>query len=186
MPLDARPLRVQALQKRPSAGIRAKYRQCGETQHPCGIAPVTAPCPNAPVSPVTPEVAGSSPSLPLRIPSTYWLPPRPTTCRRKSHGHCGRLNRGTQLRPRGRPPTSPRHPPRRAALGSSCRPGTRMAPGQRCGERAFGDTVVAEPSGTELAVVTYPNANASEAMLLAGRPIDAAPRAPRDRARTAG
>ena len=68
LPASARPQRVQAAQKGPSARTSATWRQGGESQHPCGKAPPSPRCANAPVSPVTREVAGSSPVAPAPSP----------------------------------------------------------------------------------------------------------------------
>src|SRR4051812_24544147 len=72
MPAAARPLRVQAVQKQPSARSCRKHREDGETQQASGIATVPTRSANAPASPVTPEVAGSSPVAPA--PSTSLAP----------------------------------------------------------------------------------------------------------------
>ncbi len=61
----ARPLRVQAVQNRPSEAIRGNCRERDESQQPRGLAPLPAASATAAVSPVTPEVAGSSPVAPV-------------------------------------------------------------------------------------------------------------------------
>ncbi len=64
-PAAARPLRVQAVEETPSAANHGNCREPDESQPRRDLAPLPTSSAEATVSPVTPEVAGSSPVAPV-------------------------------------------------------------------------------------------------------------------------
>jgi hypothetical protein len=108
-PVKARPIRVQALREPASAGNRGNHRESDEAHEPRGIAPLPVSSAKAAVSPVTPEVAGSSPVAPAPQSTATGL----------ALGSRARGARSNTAAARASKPTPPPRSPARAAVDSA-------------------------------------------------------------------